>query len=293
MSQFDFGTIDPFVTNGEQLADMLNDWRDAIHSMHRGSSRPSYVVPGMMWVDDSGGPTSWLVKVYLGVTPGDKTLFTYNTSTGTVTVSAGVGGTLEAAILYANDAAAPKVNWNNSGNGSNIKRWQAVVTAAGELRFNALADDGTTVQQYIELKRAGYAETSYVVGVQAGGVTYTPIVSTDVVAVFPSVSEGNAGSWLNTANGKWTPPAGRYYVGSTIGVQAPIGGNGTWTMKIRKNGSTVINGESGSGSAQFSIPITLFNFVTLNGTDYIEILANHGTAGMSIQGGSFTAFKLP
>lgn len=32
MSQYDFGTIDPYVDDGVTLADMLNNWRDAVHS---------------------------------------------------------------------------------------------------------------------------------------------------------------------------------------------------------------------------------------------------------------------
>lgn len=50
MSQFDFGTIDPNVMTGTQLAIALNQWRDAVNSGHRGASRPEYVRPGMLWV---------------------------------------------------------------------------------------------------------------------------------------------------------------------------------------------------------------------------------------------------
>jgi len=90
MSQYDFGTIDPYVVDGVQLADMLNNWRDAIHSWHRSGTRPSYAVPGMMWINDSGGASNWVVNVYLGGSVGDKPLFNYNTTTGAITWAAPV-----------------------------------------------------------------------------------------------------------------------------------------------------------------------------------------------------------
>jgi hypothetical protein len=85
MSQFDFGTIDPFVINGVTLTSWLNQWRDAIHSLHRGPARPSYAVPGMMWIDDTGGDADWLVKVYASPAIGDVPLWHIDTTTGAIT----------------------------------------------------------------------------------------------------------------------------------------------------------------------------------------------------------------
>jgi microcystin-dependent protein len=90
MSQFNFGTMDPYVVDGVQLADSLNQWRDALHSMHRGASRPPYAVAGMMWINDSAGATNWVVNIYMGATVGDKALFSYDTTTGAVTWNSGI-----------------------------------------------------------------------------------------------------------------------------------------------------------------------------------------------------------
>jgi microcystin-dependent protein len=90
MSQFDFGTMDPYVVDGVQLADSLNQWRDALHSMHRAASRPAYAVAGMMWINDSAGATNWVVNIYMGATAGDKALFSYDTTTGAVTWNSGI-----------------------------------------------------------------------------------------------------------------------------------------------------------------------------------------------------------
>jgi hypothetical protein len=154
MSQFDFGTIDPYVVDGVQLADMLNNWRNAVHSWHRGGVRPPYVVPGMMWINDSGGATNWVVNVYMSPTVGDVAMFTYNTSTGGVTLNAAAGGTLAAAILLAQAAASPSVRWSATGNPIDQKNWRATVMPNGALRFSQYNDAGAEVA-WTELPAGG------------------------------------------------------------------------------------------------------------------------------------------
>lgn len=78
MSQYDFGTINPDLKSGTALAGDLNSWRDALHSMHRGSTRPSYAVQGMAWIDDSATP--WLIKRYTGTS--DVVMGSFNATTG-------------------------------------------------------------------------------------------------------------------------------------------------------------------------------------------------------------------
>jgi|GEM_PF-3399463 len=66
MSQYDFGVIDAQTKSGTQLADDLNQWRDAVHSSHAGTARPSYVKAGMVWMDTTGGGT--VLKLFNGTT---------------------------------------------------------------------------------------------------------------------------------------------------------------------------------------------------------------------------------
>ena len=80
MSQYDFGTINASTKSGTALASDLNSWRSALHSLHSGSSRPSYAVSGMMWIDTTSTP--WVLKLYDG--SGDITLGTVNASTNVV-----------------------------------------------------------------------------------------------------------------------------------------------------------------------------------------------------------------
>ncbi|WP_312381630.1 hypothetical protein [Stutzerimonas balearica] len=67
MSQFDFATIDPNAKSGTQLAVDLNNWRDALHSCHRGAGRPLYAQAGMLWVRETSAE-QWDLMFYDGDT---------------------------------------------------------------------------------------------------------------------------------------------------------------------------------------------------------------------------------
>lgn len=81
MSQFDWGTMDPTLTSGTGLASDLNSFRDAVLSLHSGTSRPAYVVAGTLWRDTTANPN--LIKLFDGTS--DVTLAKLNTSTHTLT----------------------------------------------------------------------------------------------------------------------------------------------------------------------------------------------------------------
>lgn len=84
MAQFDFGTIDPSNKSGTQLASDLNSWRDAVLSCHKGSSRPSYVKAGMLWIKDA--TAVW--EMYLHDGTDDILLGYFNTTTNGFAFSA-------------------------------------------------------------------------------------------------------------------------------------------------------------------------------------------------------------
>lgn len=65
MTQFTLPVIDPGVNTGTELSNWLNQWRPALESAHQGASRPSYAVPGMIWVNNAN-PSEWIVNVYDG-----------------------------------------------------------------------------------------------------------------------------------------------------------------------------------------------------------------------------------
>ena len=63
---YDFGTIDPNTKNGTELATDMNQWRDSLHSLHKGNSRPSFAVAGLLWVNDNADPV-WALELFDGV----------------------------------------------------------------------------------------------------------------------------------------------------------------------------------------------------------------------------------
>lgn len=122
--------------------------------------------------------------------------------------------------------------------------------------------------------------------------SWIPNTNVDVVIQFPTAISGNAGGWLATT-GVYTPPAGSYFIQCTCCVQAPTGGNGTWSLTPRKNGVRIPNtGAGSSGGPQFMVPITAGVYVEANGTDTFDFVAQTMAAGMYPQGHTFTAFPL-
>jgi len=76
-SDFD---IDPNITSGTDLANILNRFQDAIDSGNSGASRPAYLAAGGMWVKE-GNP----MRLYLY--DGTKDIELYNTTDGLVGAS--------------------------------------------------------------------------------------------------------------------------------------------------------------------------------------------------------------
>jgi microcystin-dependent protein len=64
MTQYDFGTIDVVNTNGTELAAIIQNFRNAVETMHAGSSRPAYAQNGTRWLDTSGA--TYLEKYFDG-----------------------------------------------------------------------------------------------------------------------------------------------------------------------------------------------------------------------------------
>lgn len=77
MSQSDFGNMESPLSGSDFINNKLEPFRDALHTMHSGTSRPIYAVPGLMWLDTASTP--WIVKVFDGTD--DITIGTINATT--------------------------------------------------------------------------------------------------------------------------------------------------------------------------------------------------------------------
>lgn len=77
MSQYDFGNLSSPLSGTTFFNTHLEPWRDALHTLHSGTSRPSYAVAGLIWRDTTSTP--WSIKMYDGTD--DITIGTINATT--------------------------------------------------------------------------------------------------------------------------------------------------------------------------------------------------------------------
>jgi hypothetical protein len=112
-----------------------------------------------------------------------------------------------------------------------------------------------------------YAKTS-------GSVTYGATATT---ILYDVVATGNAG-WYNSATGRFTPPAARYFIYAAGGAGG--GGSSTINLVLRKNGVNVASGQSNQSGGAFSQSTVQGEF-DANGTDYFDI---QGSGSPSVVG---------
>ena len=290
MSQYDFGIIDPYVMVGVELADALNQWRDAMYSLQRGNTRPTFVVPGQLWINDSGGANNWQLMWYVSPTVGDVPLFSLNTTTGAVTISASQGGTFNAAVLLAQAAASPSVQWNATGNPIDVKNWRMTVNAAGALVLGCYSDAGV-LQTSVTFNRDGSitgpppalacARFEPSAGWVWGTTSYIRIVPNNTIYNF------GAGTMVN---GLWTPGAGLWKFTAGLWMVNNSGAVPQINLQLRKNGSAsyVASGVSAIATG-YAGSQSMHGTLQLIATDTIEFGADvSSSSGVNFNGGPLT-----
>ena len=85
MSQAIFPNVNPSTTSGNQLATLLNGFKDAVASGFIGTSRPSNLQIGGYWIDSTNSPISWEYKIYNGTI--DMIVFTLDLATGSASIT--------------------------------------------------------------------------------------------------------------------------------------------------------------------------------------------------------------
>jgi hypothetical protein len=105
VSQSDFGNLSSPLPGSTFINTHLEPFRDALHTMHSGTSRPSYAVAGLMWLDTTTTP--WVVKIFDG--SDDIAVGTVNASTNVFTPSL-ASGSITAALLASNAVETAKIN---------------------------------------------------------------------------------------------------------------------------------------------------------------------------------------
>jgi hypothetical protein len=124
------------------------------------------------------------------------------------------------------------------------------------------------------------------VNVEAVGLPTTPVVMTP-----PTIQSGNAGGWYDPATGRFTPPAGRYFLHATVTAALSTGSTGI-QVNLRKNGEAISapGGQVTGAGSNYGDPANVAT-VDANGTDFFDFtcFAAGGASSSLIQ---FLAFPL-
>ena len=121
-----------------------------------------------------------------------------------------------------------------------------------------------------------------------------PIGAAAVVVILNTVLTGNSGGWYSTTTGRYTPPAGRYYISFTGGLLGSSGGPTQTQVTLRKNGANVAAGGQTPGAANWWGDPEAHGVFDANGTDYFDVVVSGNQAATVITAGTavFLAFPL-
>jgi hypothetical protein len=106
MAQTDYGSpASPFT--GAQLNTRLGEWRDALHSLHKGPTRPPYATAGMLWLQEIAS-SEWRLWLFDGAD--DILLGTVNPTANTFLPAGLVGYALLAGATFTGAVAVPNAS---------------------------------------------------------------------------------------------------------------------------------------------------------------------------------------
>jgi hypothetical protein len=109
-----------------------------------------------------------------------------------------------------------------------------------------------------------------------------------------TVVTGNVGNWYNPTTGRYTPPAGRYFI--AVSVTGFNGGSttGNATMNLRKNGVNLQGAQTQAVASGSVYAMGITGEFDANGTDYFDVFGV--TSASQYQAGArqimFTAFPV-
>lgn len=112
-----------------------------------------------------------------------------------------------------------------------------------------------------------------------------PLPTTPVVMTPPTVQSGNSGNWYDPTTGRYTPPAGRYFLHATVTAALSTGATGI-TVLLRKNGEPLsAPGIQVAAAGSYSADPANAAIVDANGTDFFDFtcFSNAGASSTLIQ----------
>lgn len=115
--------------------------------------------------------------------------------------------------------------------------------------------------------------------------TPTTLVPTTIIS-------GNTGAFYNIANGRYTPPAGRYVLNGWVRIDGPASQSGAFAL-LYKNGTQLPNAAPGMTVGPNFVGIATVQVTAdANGTDFFEFKGQSGGAGGNAFLYGFSAFPI-
>ena len=135
---------------------------------------------------------------------------------------------------------------------------------------------------------AGYGPTGdFFATSQYPGTNVGPTMTT----LMPLVVSGNAGGWYNVANGRYTPPPGRYFLHADVSGNSSTAALGYLGVQLRKNGVVVQDNYGMTGYSYYAAP-TVSATLDANGTDWFDMQANCNQTQTTSEGITFLAYPI-
>lgn len=256
MSQFDFGNLSSPVSGSALIDGILEPWRDALHSMHGGTVRPSYAVPGLLWRDTTTTP--WALRMFDGA---DDILIGYvNATTNSFDVA---GGTLNNLIA----TVAPTTHDDVGDGYAPGSMW--VDLTGDNVYFCVDASSGAAVwYQPVSTTKAQGMANKAITASTFGGTLNNGVVAT---------TQGANDNSLKVATTAYVDAA---VAAGSDSVAAWVNFNGTGTVAIRaqKNVSSITDLGVGTYRVNFTTALPDANYSAVAGCDGVGPDYSHATA---------------
>lgn len=242
-----FNNINPGITSGTQLATLLNAFRDAMTSNSKGTSRPTNLLPGGVWVDDTNeGSPNFTVDVKLYDGSDDIKLMTINVNTNTVFIDSLASEEFEI-VKVSDDAVGPQLILQKkrvAGSGQVLSN-----DILGLLNFKSIDNSGNIISEAASIEVSAQENhtntnqgTRVKVNVRKAGqnTKTTQVTIDDEVTVAPRTTFQSVVNFQNGAEG--TPLRGAVVAGTDIltpGTVSSVDISSLFSGKSESTSSTV------------------------------------------------------